>query len=76
MALGFGVNVAYNFVDRLALVRLFAFYADYGNAPDYPGVDRNAPFFLHANNVVSYAHRMGHEVVIRMGRVSDSASGR
>jgi hypothetical protein len=74
IALGHGVNVAYNFVDRPALVRLVAFHADYGNAPDYPGVDHDAPFVLHANNIVSYAHLVGHDVVIRMGRVS-SASG-
>ncbi|MGT2476623.1 hypothetical protein [Paraburkholderia terrae] len=74
IVLGASVNIAYNVVNQPTLVRLFAFFADYGSARDYPGVEAGEPFLLHANDVVSYVERRGYEVKIRVGHLKETPS--
>ena len=75
LVLGSSVDIAFNGVNRPRLVRLFAFYADYETASAYPGIYPGEAYVLHANNVVSYARLVGHDVEIRIGQVGGSSSG-
>ena len=75
LVLGSSVDIAYNAVNRPRLVRLFAFYADYETASAYPGVEPGEAYVLHANNVVSYARRASHDVVIRTDQVRSPSFG-
>ena len=55
----------YRTVDQPNLVRIFAYWADYESATEYPGVDKES-FRLLENGVVSYARPAKWDVDIRV----------
>jgi hypothetical protein len=51
------------------IVRLVAYFADFQQAPLYPGIEPSKRMRLHENGVVSYAERQGGEIIIAVGKV-------